>query len=265
MKKAFAVVFWLFSAALALMALALLSASVLSGTLLLCCAVLINPVFIEKIQLKKGLTALLAIGLFIASIAVFPSDNSSAAQSLAEENPVARAGLAEAEGTLPAPEETASGVTRGLQPIEETQEPNATIQITPTMIPNATPTQNPTPTLTQTPNPTPTPTKTPKPTPTSAPMTRSVGITIVDYSASVRRGAYAFIEILGAPNTDYTCDVEYKSGNSDAAGLGTKRSDANGKVSWRWKVGPRTSLNYIPTIYIDGGGDSISVDFEVTG
>ena len=59
MKKALSVVFWIFSVMLCLMALALLSSSALSCVLLLACAVLINPIFIEKVQLKKGLTALL--------------------------------------------------------------------------------------------------------------------------------------------------------------------------------------------------------------
>ncbi len=80
----------------------------------------------------------------------------------------------------------------------------------------------------------------------------------------MRRGSYAFIEIQGAPNTDYTCEVQYKTTMSNADGLGTKRSDGNGNVSWKWKVGSRTSLDYMPTIYIDGGGDSVSVEFEVT-
>ena len=86
----------------------------------------------------------------------------------------------------------------------------------------------------------------------------------MDYSETVRRGARAFIEIQGAPNTEYTCDVEYKSGPSTADGLGTRTSNGEGIVRWSWKVGSRTSLDYTPTIYISGGGDSISVDFEVT-
>ena len=51
---------------------------------------------------------------------------------------------------------------------------------------------------------------------------------------------------------------------SSAKGIGVKRSDGDGIVSWRWKVGTKTSLDYSPTIYIDGGGDSISVQFDVT-
>ena len=119
------------------------------------------------------------------------------------------------------------------------------------------------------PTPTPAPTKIPKPTATPAPTaevsrSRAAGIVIVDYSKSVSRGARAFIEIQGAPNTEYICDVEYKSGSSSADGLGTKTSNGEGIVRWSWKVGSRTSLDYTPTIYISGGGDSISVDFEVT-
>lgn len=86
----------------------------------------------------------------------------------------------------------------------------------------------------------------------------------MEYSDVVSRGDKAYIKIHGEPSTDYTCEVEYKSGPSTADGLGTKRSDANGLVKWSWKVGTRTSLNYTPTITISGGGDSVSVDFEVT-
>lgn len=242
------------------MALALLSSSALSCAMLLGCAVLINPIFIEKVQLKKGLTALLAIGLFIGSVAAFPSTEQDAAQP---EQSV-QAIQVGSEG-----DKQSSDVIRSLG---EEPTPTSAIQITnepetPTPTPNPTATQTPTVTPTQTPKPiatpTPKPTKTPKPTPTPKPVTRSVGITILDYSSTVGRGEYAYIKIQGAPNTDYDCEVEYKSGMSTAEGLGVKQSDGNGKVSWKWKVGSRTSLDYTPTIYIDGGGDSISVDFEV--
>lgn len=268
MKKAISIMFWVFSAALALMALALLSASALSCTLLLGCAVLINPLFVEKIQLKKSITALLAIGLFIASVAVFPASRTAAEQTAAESAAGVRAMPAEAS-VLP---ERTQKVTKELKLIEDADTPEETASASPTSVPitatptlRPTPTSRPSPTSTQTPYITPKPTPVPTPTQTIALKTRAEGITIVDYSETVRRGSFAFIEISGMPNTDYTCDVEYKSGMSTADGLGTKRSDANGRVSWRWKVGTRTSLNYTPTIYIDGGGDSISVDFEVTG
>ena len=209
-----------------------------------------QPDFHRKVQLKKGLTALLAIGLFIGSVAAFPSTEQDAAQP---EQSV-QAIQVGSEG-----DKQSSDVIRSLG--EETA-PTSAIQITnepETPTPTIAPTVTPTVTPTQTPK----PTETPKPTPTPKPVTRSVGITILDYSDTVGRGEYAYIKIQGAPNTDYDCEVEYKSGMSTAEGLGVKQSDGNGKVSWKWKVGSRTSLDYTPTIYIDGGGDSISVDFEV--
>ncbi len=267
MKRAIAVLFWIFSGALLLMALALLSESALTSALLLGCAVLINPLFHEKIPLKKGLTALLAIGLFIAAVAVYPAEES--AQAVQEAQPTI------ASREAPANEPAKVPITRNLQEIPaEKTEPEQTEAVTALPTEEPTPTQRPTnsptlaPTATQTQNPTATPTQQPTPTPEpvtkAAPVTRNVTITILDYSDSVRRGAYAFIEIHGAPNTDYDCAVEYKSGMSTASGLGTKRSDSEGIVSWRWKVGSRTSLNYTPTIYVDGGGDSVSVSFDVT-
>ena len=262
MKKALAVVFWIFSVVLCLMALALLSESALSCVLLLACAVLINPIFLEKIQLKKGLTALLTIGLFIASIAVFPANSAPAAARTDAAIPAAHETTAEATSKPELKEldgSASAGKVASNREVESIQAEESTAAKPATQAPTERPTATPKPA----PTPTPTPTKTPKPTATPKPVTRSVGITILDYSDTVSRGSYAYIKIQGAPNTDYDCEVEYKSGMSTADGLGTKRSDDNGNVSWKWKVGSRTSLDYTPTIYIDGGGDSISVDFDV--
>ncbi len=264
MKKVVRIIFWVFSVALALMALMLLSGSALTCALLLGCAVLINPLFHDKIPLKKGLTALLSIGLFIAAVAVFPTSAEPAADL--PETTIAAALQATKEEATPTPQALLRGISADIQSQDVIKEPVETNTVSPMPSPTQPPTATPTPTPTPKPTPTPTekPTPTPKPTTKAAPVTRSVGITIIDYSDSVRRGAYAYIEIQGAPNTDYTCEVEYKSGMSEASGLGTKSSDANGNVSWKWKVGTRTSLNYTPTIYIDGGGDSVSVQFDVT-
>ena len=263
MKRVVSLIFWIFSGALLLMALALLSQSALTCAMLIGCAVLINPLFHEKVALKKGLTAVLAIGLFIAAVAVYPSqDTVQTAQELqptiasrdnatkeAASTPVTRA-LQEASAKKVVPEQT------------EVTTPRPTEKTTASPKPTATPTQKPTPKPTATPTQKPTPTQ--APVSKAAPAARSVGITILDYSDTVSRGEYAYIKIQGAPNTDYDCEVEYKTTMSNAKGIGVKRSDGDGIVSWRWKVGTKTSLDYSPTIYIDGGGDSISVQFDVT-
>ena len=317
-KIGFKIVFWLLSVALALLAFVLFFGGTLSGVLMLAAAIIVNPLFIKGIQLKKGLTALLVLGLFIASIAVLPGvDSAKEERAVAEVSEDARTiqPLKTTNATLQANKVTLlrESSVEHAQVVEVTREvtatPNPTVaptttptrRPTPTISPAPTPTRTPTPTKTpkptaaptptptktpkptaaptptptKTPKPTvaptpvPTPTKTPKPTATLAPTqeisrSRAAGIQIVDYSETVSRGARAFIEIQGAPNTEYTCDVVYKSGPSTADGIGTKTSNGEGIVRWSWKVGSRTSLDYTPTIYISGGGDSVSVDFEVT-
>ena len=282
LKIGFRIVFWVLSLALAFMALALFFGGVLPGLLMLSAAIVINPLFLEGIQLKKGLTALLVIGLFITAFAVLPAvseteGDEDAAAVNANTNSIQSFNVRNDEGI----EQKETFLKANL--VEDSYENEITLgptimptnaptpSPTPSSTPTATPTATPTPKPTATPTATPTlkPTATPKPTvlptPTEA-ITRSkaIGITILDYSDSVGRGERAFIEIQGAPNTDYTCDVEYKSGPGTADGLGTKQSDSEGVVRWTWKVGSRTSLDFTPTIYISGGGDSVSVDFEVT-
>ena len=281
MKRVVSLIFWIFSGALLLMALALLSQSALTCAMLIGCAVLINPLFHEKVALKKGLTAVLAIGLFIASVAVYPSQepvqttqetqptiaSRDSSTKEAVSTPITRT-LLEAPAEKVVPEQTEVATPRPTEKATALPKPTAT----PTPRPTEKATALPKPTATPTPKPTPKPTATPtqKPTPTkeavskTAPTARSVGITILDYSDTVSRGEYAYIKIQGAPNTDYDCEVEYKTTMSNSKGIGVKRSDGDGIVSWRWKVGTKTSLDYSPTIYIDGGGDSISVQFDVT-
>lgn len=269
-KKAVSIILWIFSVVLLLMALALLVTSLLSCAMMLACAVLINPLFHEHVPIKKGLTALLTIGLFIAAFAVLPTQPETVplrATEVSEE-------ILQVTTEPVAPKSILRELPAEATPLEETSVPLKTeLQspiptVRPTVAPTATPTETPTMTPTAIPTATPTQKPTPSPTPTpltkAAPITLSTEITIIDYSESVSRGSYAFIKIQGAPNTDYDCEVEYKSGMSEASGLGVKRSDGNGYVSWKWKVGTRTSLDYTPTIYVSGGGDSISVDFDVT-
>lgn len=266
MKKAIKTILWIFSLMFLLMSLLMLIVSVLSCAMMLGCAVLLNPLFIERVPLKKGMTALLVIGLFIGSIAVVPPKETDPPQRAVENAEEIRQITKEPTAT----NDELRIIPNNASPVQNPDTIMLTPSVSPTMSPTPTATPTPVPTATPTPAPTDTPKPTGKPTPTpspvtkAAPVTRLAGITILDYSDSVSRGSYAFIKIQGAPNTDYDCEVEYKSGMSEASGLGVKRSDGNGIVSWKWKVGSRTSLDYTPTIYIDGGGDSVSVDFEVT-
>lgn len=107
------------------------------------------------------------------------------------------------------------------------------------------------------------PTQAPTAAPTQAPTQPAAAtLTILSYPEIVHRNEMATVKIQGAPNTSYSITVYYKSGPSEAAGLETKISDANGYVSWTWKVGGRTSAGTFQ-IVVSGGGETRSVHFTV--
>lgn len=138
-----------------------------------------------------------------------------------------------------------------------TSQPPATAapatQVPPTAAPTQAPTQPPTTA----------PTQAPTQAPTIAPTQPAAAtLTILSYPEIVHRNEMATVKIQGAPNTNYSITVYYKSGPSEAAGLETKISDANGYVSWTWKVGGRTSAGTF-RIVVSGGGETKSVNFTV--
>ncbi len=70
MKKGFRVFLWVGSILCTLLAIAFFTAGFLPGLLMLLCALLVNPLILERINRKKrASTALLIAGLLIASIA----------------------------------------------------------------------------------------------------------------------------------------------------------------------------------------------------
>lgn len=65
----------------------------------------------------------------------------------------------------------------------------------------------------------------------------------------------ATLEILGKPNTKYRISVYYKTKPSQAIGLVEKESDANGYVSWTWRVGASVQPGSYQ-IQVVGGGET---------
>lgn len=65
----------------------------------------------------------------------------------------------------------------------------------------------------------------------------------------------ATLEILGKPNTKYRISVYYKTKPSQAKGLVEKESDANGYVSWTWRVGASVQPGSYQ-IQVVGGGET---------
>jgi competence protein ComEC len=67
------------------------------------------------------------------------------------------------------------------------------------------------------------------------------GLEIVSVTSPVNAGGNATLTAKTAPGADCTITVYYKSGPSSASGLEPQTADADGMVSWTWKVGSRTT------------------------
>jgi len=87
-------------------------------------------------------------------------------------------------------------------------------------------------------------------------------IQIMDETVLTARGGTAEYSFQGKPNTAYTLTVQYGSGNSKAAGIGTKTSDSKGIVKWSWKVGSNsTSGKHLASV--TGGGQTYRFYLEI--
>ena len=66
-------------------------------------------------------------------------------------------------------------------------------------------------------------------------------VKLVSVISPIDAGEIQTLTIKGKPDTEYVIHVIYKSSVSKADGLEKKKSDANGNVSWTWKVGTNTA------------------------
>lgn len=86
---------------------------------------------------------------------------------------------------------------------------------------------------------------------------------LVSVTSPVNRNENATLTIIGKPNTEYKISVYYSTSASTASGLEKKTSDANGNVSWTWKVGGKTNAGE-HRIVISGGDEKIETSFTTT-
>ena len=90
-------------------------------------------------------------------------------------------------------------------------------------------------------------------------------LSIAKVTSPVPRGSSATLTAKTAPGADCSIDVEYSSGPSTAQGLGPKKANSAGNVSWTWKVGSRTaSGTYTITVTASKGGQSATKDISFT-
>ena len=103
---------------------------------------------------------------------------------------------------------------------------------------------------------------------TEPPAETSAGtgsIVFADLKESYSRGENVTLTIIGLPGTVYTLRIRYKSGWSEAKGLGEAESDARGVASWSFRIGSRVDgQTFSPYFEVSGDGETVIKHFGVT-
>lgn len=111
---------------------------------------------------------------------------------------------------------------------------------------------------------------TPSPTPETAlpaaPVAVEPTIAVLSLTSPISHGSNATLAIRTVPGAACDINVIYKSGASEAAGLGSQVANGEGDVTWGWKVGTRTTPGtWRIEVTCTGGGQSVhaTIPFEV--
>ena len=94
------------------------------------------------------------------------------------------------------------------------------------------------------------------------PIASSGSIQLMSITSPISKNKTATVEIMGAPNTEYSISVFYATGKSTAKGLESKISSGAGNVSWSWKIGASLKPGSYKII-ISGGGDTLETAIQV--
>jgi hypothetical protein len=73
-------------------------------------------------------------------------------------------------------------------------------------------------------------------------------------------GQYATLAVAVSPSATCSIVVSYKSGPSEAKGLGPKRG---GRISWTWKIGTRTTPGSWPITVSCGRAGTVRTSIHV--
>jgi hypothetical protein len=99
---------------------------------------------------------------------------------------------------------------------------------------------------------------TPRPTPRPTSGSGALAVRITSLTSPISPGAFATLAARTRAGASCTIVVEYKSGPSQAAGLGPKTATGSGGVSWTWKVGSRTTVGSWPVTVTCRVGGSVA-------
>ncbi|MEX1030777.1 MAG: thermonuclease family protein [Paenibacillaceae bacterium] len=86
---------------------------------------------------------------------------------------------------------------------------------------------------------------------------------IISVTSPIEANQEATLKAKVTPGATASIIVKYKGGASSAAGLESKQADAEGIVSWSWKVSPNTKAGAW-SIKVTCNGEQITTDFIVT-
>lgn len=101
---------------------------------------------------------------------------------------------------------------------------------------------------------------------TPVPAPGPLALAKVSLTSPVSPGATARLTIKTTPGAGCTITVYYKSGASQAAGLGPQNAAGDGTATWQWKVGSRTTpgvWRIVVTATVDGQQTSLEIPLEV--
>ena len=93
-----------------------------------------------------------------------------------------------------------------------------------------------------------------------------LSISVISLTSPIKPGANATLQIQTTPGADCTITVHYKSGPSQAAGLGSQFANSNGIATWSWKVGSRTTPGVWEIVVAarhEGQTETLTIPFEV--
>lgn len=102
-----------------------------------------------------------------------------------------------------------------------------------------------------------------------APLTATTGapaITVASLTSPISPGANARLSVHANPGALCAITVHYKSGPSEAAGLGPQTAGSDGLATWQWKVGTRTTpgvWRIVVTATLNGETGQVEIPFEV--
>jgi hypothetical protein len=96
------------------------------------------------------------------------------------------------------------------------------------------------------------------------PTPKPLALKVTKITKSVAAGDAASVTIQTAKGAACSITVTYESGDSTANGLGNKRANSEGRVYWKWQVGPNTSpQTALLTVFCEAGDRSGVVQADI--